>query len=154
MIEPLLDLVREQIVAPQADVVDTLYRAELDPDNAPTDVTLNALQVEALTTTPINPEIGSGIGGMEGGMVIGLRHVIAVALTARDATRAAALVVRGGIVADLMRRVYLFDWANADIGDDQSIDTVTLAVEYAELETQQLAAYATVVLTIDTEWRL
>lgn len=152
MIEPVVELVRAAVVAPQEVVADSTRRAWQDEERAPLGVTVNDVETIPLTTTPILPQIGAGFGGLVGG-VINLRHVIAVTLTVRDATRSGADVTRGNIIGDLVARALRYDWVNADLGPDQDITDVQATIEYADVETGNLAAYATLVLTIDTEWR-
>jgi hypothetical protein len=154
MIGNVLGLVRDLVVVPQAVVPDVEARAWFDPDNTPLDAYPANLEVVALSSDPINPQIGAGFGGVAGGTV-SFRHTVAVVLTVEDADRETALARRDPIVRDLVRRAWAVDWTNALPAEaDETVDKVSLAIDYAELETEQLAAYATVTFTIDTEWRL
>lgn len=158
MIGGLLEALRAQVAAPQADVgapapgeVDR--RAWLDLDASPIGAQLTELDVVGLTTTPVNFEIGSGFGGAPGGIAT-LRHLAAVVLTVEDASVADAVARRDAITTDLLRRAAHVDWTNVYLAADQTVQDVNVTVEYASLESDTNNAYATVTFTVDVEWRL
>lgn len=153
MIGGLVEAIRANVTTPQGAVADLDHRAWNDRDNSPIDVQLAELDVIGLTSTPINPEIGAGFGGMSAG-VMTLRHIATIVLTVDDAAKGDAIVRRDAIVTDLVRRAYHVDWVNTPIADDQSIGAVSLGIEYPELESDTNSAWAVVTFTVDVEWRL
>lgn len=144
-------MIRAAVLAPQEAAVDPDCRVYLDPDNVPLSVEPATAEVIGLSTTPINPEIGSGFGGVAGGTMT-LRHIAALVLTVEGADRQYPAALRDRIVTDLLRRALLVDWVNTYIAPDQEVSKVGVIVEYADLESEQLAAYATLVFTVDVEW--
>lgn len=152
MIEPIVDLIRTAIVAPQgAAPIPLERRAYVDLDAAPLDADLCTVEVVPLTSTPINAQIGRGFGGVAGGAIT-MRHIIAVVLKVEDSERGKAATIRSNITTDLMRRSLAFDWVNANIGADQQIEKLGVTVEYADLESGDIAAWTTLAYTIDAEW--
>lgn len=152
MIGGLLELIRAQVLAPQT-VAPTPAerRVWLDPDNAPLNVQASTAEVVGLTSTPINPEIGSGFGGTAGGTMT-LRHMAALVVAIEGADREHPAAVRDVVVSDLLRRALRVDWVNATIADDQEVSKVGVTVDYADIEEGNTAAYATLVFTVDVEW--
>lgn len=151
MIGGVLEVIRVQVLAPQAGVPVPDERLYLDPDNVPLGVQPATAEVVGLSSTPINPEIGSGFGGVAGGTIT-MRHLAALILTVEGADRKYPAELRDRMVTSLLRRALLVDWVNAFVAPDQEVVDCKVTVEYADLETEQLAAYATLVFTVDTEW--
>lgn len=151
MIGGVLEVIRTQVLAPQEAAVDPDERVYLDPDNAPLNVQAATGEVVGMTSTPINPEIGSGFGGVAGGTVT-IRHIAVLVVTIEGADREYPAKVRDKVVMALVRRALMVDWINSDVGDDQEVVHAGVTVQYDDLESEQLAAYATLVFTIDTEW--
>lgn len=144
-------MIRTQVLAPQEAAVDPDVRVYLDPDNVPMNVEPATGEVYGLTSTPFNPEIGSGFGGVAGGTVT-LRHIAVLVVTIEGADREYPAKLRDRIVTDLVRRALQVDWVNQYIAPDQQVIDCKVNVEYTDLETEQLAAYATLVFTVDAEW--
>lgn len=151
MIGGVLEVIRTRVLAPQATVPNVSERVWLDPDNVPLSVQPATAEVVGLTTTPINPEIGRGFGGVAGGTMT-LRHIAALVLTVEGADREHPLALRDTITTALLTRALQVDWVNATIGGGQQVDKVSVTVEYADVTSGTLAAYATLVFTVDTEW--
>jgi hypothetical protein len=152
MIGGVLDAIRTHVLAPQtAAPTPAEERVYPDPQRAPLKVQRATGQVVGLTSTPMNPQIGSGFGGVAGGTMT-LRHIAALVLTVQGANRSNPEALRDTITTSLVRRALEVDWVNVYVAADQTIDKVGVTIEYADLEEGNLAAYATVVFTIDTEW--
>lgn len=150
MIEPLVEAVREHIIRPQSgEDVPADRRLFEDLDAAPLDVTLQSAEVVPVDSTPINPEIGNGIPSLT------IRHRITVAVACQSDTYAHATASRNAIVTDLMRRVATTDWANVpELPAGQYVTRYAWLVEYPDLDPGSIAAWATITLTLDTEWTL
>lgn len=148
MIGAVVDAVRERVALPQETAADPERRAWLDVARADLHAATCTLELFGITSTPIRPEIGRGF--------VTLRHIVAVVLSVEDVDVDAATARRDPIVADLVGRVLRTDWTNVPIstaGVDQDIVTVDVAIEYADIRQGGAAAYATVTLTVDAEWR-
>lgn len=150
MIEPLVKAVREYVVGPQsAPDVPPERRLYVDHDAAPIDVELQTAEVVPVDSTPINPEVGRGLPSLT------IRHRITVAVACQSDTLAHATETRNAILTDLMRRVIEVDWTNGvELPDDQDVSRVSWLVEYPDLDPGSIAAWATLTLTLDTEWTL
>lgn len=152
MIGGVLDLIRTAVLAPQsAAPTPAGERVYLDAQRGPLNAQRCTAEVVGLTTTPIDPQIGAGFGGIAGGTMT-LRHIAALVLTVQGASRSATGTLRDKLVTDLTRRALQVDWINANIGTDQEVSRVGVTIEYTDLESEKLAAYATLVFTVDTDW--
>ena len=152
MIEPLVDLIRTEVLAPQAaDTTPADRRLYPDPDRAPLDVSLQTADVAPVSSTPVAAEIGAP--GEVGRMT--LEHVLMLVVAIQSDTRGDAEHRRDPIVTDLMRRAARLDWTNALPPDsDHEVSSATWIVDYTDLEAEQHAAWATLTFTIRTEWTL
>lgn len=148
MIEPVVAAIREHVLLPQsAEEVPPARRLWLDPDRAPIDAHPSSGDVVALSSTPVNPEIGPAT-------VLHVRHTVLLAIRVESGSIEDAEARRGPIVLDLIRRACLLDWPNLDLGEGQEVTDATWAIDYADLEGGQLAAFATVTFTVLVEWTL
>lgn len=152
MIGGVLAAIRTHVLLPQS-VAPTPdgERVYVDAQRSPMNVQRCTAEIVGLTTTPMNPQIGSGFGGVAGGTMT-LRHIAALVLTVQGANRSAPDALRDLVTAALLRRALEVDWVNVTIAADQQVDKVGVTVEYADVIEGSLAAYATLVFTVDTEW--
>jgi hypothetical protein len=151
MIDGVIEAVRTRVLVPQASVPAAAYRVYEDRQRGGIKAQRNTAELVPLTTTPMNPQIGSGFGGVAGGTAT-LRHILALVLTVTGADRKTPALLRGELTTQFVARALGVDWVNVPIGGGQAIDKLGLTIEYADLESDTLAAYATLVFTFDTEW--
>ena len=149
MIGPIVAAVREHVAAPQEGAASPELRAYVKGAPVPLKVDAATIELYGLTTTPVRPEVGAGL--------LTLRHIVAVVLTVEDTDVDLAIARRDPIATQLLARAVTVDWPNVAVaspGMDQDIVSVTASVEWADVNTGVIGAYATLTLTIDTEWRL
>lgn len=149
MIGPIVAVVRDHVLAPQADAaLPEERRLYLDPDNVPLNAHLHTAEVVPADSTPVRPELGPA-------GTLTVRHTVYLVVAVEAESRETANTHRDPIVADLLRRATLLDWTNlADLPTDVEVVRSAWTVSYADLEPEQLAAWATVTFTVDTEWTL
>lgn len=154
MIHGLVVAVEERVVDPQAsEDLAPEVRALKDAHLAELKTFAASLSVVPLSTTPVRPEVGDTAGV---GVLVSLQHVIVVTLQVQRSTVERAMFDRDAIVADLLRRAVPLEWENVVIDGptEQHITRVRWALEYPREDDTTLAAYASLVFTFDTEWRL
>jgi hypothetical protein len=147
----VLEVIRARVLAPQATVPVLAERVYQDKQRGKLNVQRNTAELVGLTSTPMNPQIGSGFGGVAGGTMT-VRHIAALVVTCQGANRSVPEAIRDKVTTSLVARALGVDWVNQVIGGGQTIDKVAVTIEYADIESESLAAYATVVFTVDTEW--
>lgn len=150
MIEPLVAAVKEHVLGPQAAPdVPPDRRVYVDHDAAPLNVTLQTAEVVPVDSTPINVEIGHNLPS------ITVRHRITVAVACESDTLAHAARTRDAIVTDLLRRAVRLDWTDLDdLPPEIEVTRVGWLLEYPDLDPGSIAAWATLTITLDTEWSL
>lgn len=152
MIGWLVDALRVQILAPQADmpapgVGELDRRAHLDEDLMAVNLDANTIELIRASTVPVGTaEIGPG------GSVT-LRHTIAVGITVIGGDRPVSERTRDAIVGDILLR-FMADPALGGVeGEGQYIEHADLpAIDWTDLADVPTNAYATLTFTFDCDW--
>lgn len=148
MIGPVVAAVRDHVVTPQTlDTVPAERRLVLDPAAAPIDAAPQTVEVVAVSSTPMEAEIGGGVS---------VRHDVDVVVTVEHGDMAEAFRLRDLITTDLVLRAVAVDWPNVDWTPLEFDRTIAPTVRYAEGTTDSpdtLAAYAVLTFTVDATVR-
>jgi hypothetical protein len=137
-------IVVDRVLVPQSDKARGETRAFLDPDSRPLDVEPQELDLLAVTTRPLEEEIG---GGMT------LRHEIGVALVVQHGRQSEAVRLRDAIALELVLR--FVDVLDGEIPSDpatgQYVTGRSWSIDYRPLIPDTPNEAATISFVIDTQ---
>lgn len=134
----------DQVLTPQAAVVDVTRRAFLDPDARPLNAEAQELEIRAASTRPVSYEIGDGLE---------VDHVVVVGLVVEHGGQAEAKATRDAITLDLVLRLIDVEPTLRQLvgPGPQYVTRIVWALDYAPLIADTPNEWATLTITVTAQ---